>query len=127
RPTRDGGYTIPEGNLFPSDGSQGRSEIYVMGCRNPWRMSIDERTGFMYWGEVGPDAGGDGPRGPRGYDEINQARKAGNFGWPYFVGSNFAYAHFDYSTKKPGARYNPLRPTNNSPNSTGAKVRPPAQ
>ena len=42
-----------------------------MGCRNPWRLSIDRATGFVYWGEVGPDAGGDGPRGPRGYDEIN--------------------------------------------------------
>jgi len=98
-----------------------------MGCRNPWRMSIDERTGFVYWGEVGPDAGGDGPRGPRGYDEINQARRAGNFGWPYFVGSNFAYAHFDYVTKTLGAKYDPLSPTNNSPNNTGAKVLPPAQ
>jgi cytochrome c len=127
RPTAAGGYTIPDGNLFPKDGSAGRPEIYVMGCRNPWRMSIDEQTGFVYWGEVGPDAGGDGPRGPRGYDEINQARKAGNFGWPYFVGNNFAYSYFDYATKKRGAKYDPLQPTNNSPNSTGAKVLPPAQ
>jgi cytochrome c len=127
RPTSEGGYTIPDGNLFPKDGSQGRPEIFVMGCRNPWRMSIDERTGFVYWGEVGPDAGGDGPRGPRGYDEINQARHAGNFGWPYFVGSNFAYAHFDHATQTLGPKYDPLRPVNNSPNNTGAKMLPPAQ
>ncbi len=25
---------------------------------------------LLYWGDVGPDAGGDGPRGPRGYDEV---------------------------------------------------------
>jgi cytochrome c len=31
RPTSDGGYTIPDGNLFPKDGSQGRPEIFVMG------------------------------------------------------------------------------------------------
>lgn len=37
----DGSYDIPEGNLFPKDGSQGRPEIYVMGCRNPFRFSID--------------------------------------------------------------------------------------
>ena len=49
---------------FPKDGSDGRAEIFVMGCRNPWRMSVDERTGFVYWGEVGPDAGGDTERGP---------------------------------------------------------------
>ncbi|MDO8629917.1 MAG: PQQ-dependent sugar dehydrogenase, partial [Phycisphaerales bacterium] len=126
RPARDGGYTIPDGNLFPKNGSKGRPEIYVMGCRNPWRMSVDQRTGIVYWGEVGPDAGGDGPRGPRGYDEINQARKAGNFGWPHFVGNNFAYADFDFATKRLGAKYDARAPINSSPNNTGALVLPPA-
>lgn len=127
RLTPEGGYTIPEGNLFPKDGSAGRPEIFVMGCRNPWRMSIDQKTGFVYWGEVGPDAGGDNARGPRGYDEINQARKAGNFGWPYFVGSNFAYADWDFATKTAGPKYDVNAPTNLSPNNTGSKVLPPAQ
>lgn len=127
RPTPEGGYTIPEGNLFPKDGSQGRPEIFVMGCRNPWRMSIDQRTGFVYWGDVGPDAGGDGPRGPRGYDEINQARSAGNFGWPYFIGNNFAYADYDFAAKQVGALFDAAFPTNQSPSNTGAKVLPPAQ
>lgn len=125
--TPDGGYRIPDGNLFPKDGSQGRPEIYVMGCRNPWRMSVDQRTGYVYWGEVGPDAGGDGPRGPRGYDEINQARRAGNFGWPYFIGNNFAYYDYDFATKTVGALFDVSRPTNSSPNNTGSKVLPPAQ
>lgn len=123
----DGGYTIPDGNLFPKDGSQGRPEIYVMGCRNPWRMSVDEKTGIVYWGEVGPDAGGDGARGSRGYDEINQAKKPGNFGWPYFVGSNFAYARYDFATKKAGEKFDPARPVNEGRSNTGAKVLPPAQ
>ena len=65
RPTPDGAYTIPDGNLFPKDGSGGCPEVFVMGCRNPWRMSIDEQTGFVYWGEVGPDANDDGPRRSR--------------------------------------------------------------
>ena len=85
------------------------------------------KTGIVYWGEVGPDANGDGPRGSRGYDEINQARQAGNFGWPYFVGSNFPYAKFDYATKTVGPMFDPARPVNNSVNNTGAKVLPPAQ
>lgn len=127
KPLPDGSYEIPDGNLFPKDGSEGRPEIYVMGCRNPWRVSVDERTGIIYWGEVGPDAGGDGPRGPRGYDEINQARKAGNFGWPYFVGNNFAYADFDFEKKEVGAKYDPERPINESPNNTGSRDLPPAQ
>ena len=126
-PTEEGGYTIPEGNLFPKDGSSGRPEIFVMGCRNPWRMSVDEKTGIVYWGEVGPDAGGDTERGPRGYDEINQARMAGNFGWPYFVGKNFAYADHDFATGKNGPKYDPIRPINESPNNTGNRILPPAQ
>src|SRR5437667_10504707 len=30
RPTPEGSYAIPDGNLFPKDGSQGRPEIFVM-------------------------------------------------------------------------------------------------
>ena len=127
RPTPEGSYTIPDGNLFPKDGSGGCPEIFAMGCRNPWRMTVDEKTGNVYWGEVGPDANNDGPRGSRGYDEINQARRAGNFGWPYFVGSNFPYAKYDYATKTLGPMFNPARPVNNSVNNRGAKVLPPAQ
>ena len=33
RPTDDGSYEIPEGNLFPRDGSEGLPEVYVMGCQ----------------------------------------------------------------------------------------------
>ena len=78
-----------------------RPEIYVMGCRNPYRISIDEKTGYLYWGEVGPDAGqNDSLRGPRGYDEVNQAKKAGYFGWPYFVGKNYPYAKYDFQKRK---------------------------
>jgi cytochrome c len=102
-----------------------RPEIYAMGCRNPWRMSIDPKTGFVYWGEVGPDAGGDGPRGPRGYDEINQARRAGNFGWPYFIGDNFAYNDFDYARKEVGKLFSVRAPKNDSPNNTGLRFLPP--
>ncbi len=125
RPTAEGGYVIPDGNLFAKNGAQGRPEIYAMGCRNPWRMSVDARTGIVYWGEVGPDAGGDGPRGSRGYDEINQAKKPGNFGWPYLIGSNAPYARYDFAAKKAGAIFDPARPVNESRNNTGAKVLPP--
>lgn len=128
KPTPEGSYTIPEGNLFPPDGNlKGRPEIYVMGCRNPWRISIDSRTGFLYWGEVGPDAQNDGARGPRGYDELNQARAAGNFGWPFFIGDNFAYADHDFLTGKTGAKYDPKTPRNISPTNTGSEQLPPAQ
>lgn len=119
-------YTIPDGNLFPKDGSAGRPEIYVMGARNPYRITVDKR-GFLYWGDVGPDGGVASGRGPKSQDEWNQARKPGNYGWPYFGGDNKPYADFDFATNKVGPLFDPSRPVNESPNNTGAKVLPPAQ
>lgn len=128
KPEPDGTYSIPDGNLFPKDGTAGRPEIYVMGNRNPFRLAIDDRTGYLYWGEVGPDAGEDGPtRGPKGHDEINQARQAGNFGWPFFVGNNKPYRDYDFATEASGDFFDPAAPVNDSPNNTGARVLPPAQ
>jgi cytochrome c len=128
KPQADGTYTIPEGNLFPKGTANTRPEIYVMGCRNPYRISIDSKTGYLYWGEVGPDAGNDdAKRGPRGYDEVNQAKGAGYFGWPYFVGNNYAYAKYDFDKKEVGDKRDFLKPVNNSPNNTGINDLPPAQ
>ncbi|GAB2603185.1 hypothetical protein GCM10027190_58500 [Spirosoma areae] len=129
-PEANGTYSIPEGNLFPKGTDNGsdrrtRPEIYSMGHRNPWRISIDSQTGFVYWGEIGPDATNDSDIGPRGYDELNQARKPGNFGWPWFVGNNFAFPVYDYETKKPLDKKDPKNPANNSPNNTGLTALPP--
>ncbi len=44
-PQPDGGYTIPEGNLFPPGTEKTRPEIYAMGFRNPFRFSVDPETG----------------------------------------------------------------------------------
>ncbi|MEK6782892.1 MAG: ThuA domain-containing protein [Bacteroidota bacterium] len=127
-PEPDGTYTIPEGNLFPKGMEKTRPEIYTMGARNPYRISVDKKTGYLYWGDVGPDAGIDSVgRGPKAYDEINQARKAGFFGWPYFVGDNKAYNERDFATGKQGAPFDPAKPINNSPNNTGLTELPPAQ
>ncbi|GAB4416320.1 MAG: hypothetical protein OHK0039_25620 [Bacteroidia bacterium] len=127
RPTEYGTYEIPDGNLFPKDGSQGRPEIYVMGCRNPYRISVDRRSGYLYWGDVGPDGQKDSTRGPRGYDELNQARQAGFFGWPYFIADNKPYRRVDYQTQTLGDWFDPVQPVNFSPNNTGIRNLPPAQ
>ena len=127
-PEPDGSYTIPEGNLFPKGTPKTRPEIYTMGHRNPYRISVDKHTGYVYWGEVGPDASVDSAqRGPMGYDEVNQARKPGNYGWPYFVGDNKAYFDYDFATNTPGAQFDPAHPVNESPNNTGLRDLPPAQ
>src|SRR5438132_2278100 len=127
-PQPDGTYSIPSGNLFPPGTPNTRPEIYVMGCRNPFRFSVDEANGWVYWGEVGPDATADNAtRGPKGYDEWNQGRAPGNFGWPYFVGNNKPYIQYDFNTGISGSAFNPAAPTNNSPNNTGPTNLPPAQ
>lgn len=127
-PESEGTYTIPDGNLFPKGKEKTRPEIYTMGARNPYRISVDKKTGYLYWGDVGPDAGKDSVgRGPQGYDEVNQARKPGFFGWPFFVGNNDAYNERDFITGKQGSKFNPEKPINNSPNNTGLKELPPAQ
>ncbi|WP_018616059.1 ThuA domain-containing protein [Segetibacter koreensis] len=125
----DGTYEIPEGNLFPKGTDKARPEIYVMGDRNPYRISVDQKNNNLYWGEVGPDANADSfnTRGPRGYDEVNQARKAGYFGWPLFVGNNYPYREYNYATGQSGAAFDPAHPVNNSRNNTGLTNLPPAQ
>ena len=125
----DGTYDIPEGNLFPKGTAKTRPEIYVMGDRNPYRISVDQKNGNVYWGEVGPDANVDSldTRGPRGYDEFNQARKAGYFGWPLFIGNNYPYHAYDYAKGESGPAFDPAKPINNSVNNTGLTELPPAQ
>jgi cytochrome c len=125
----DGSYSIPDDNLYPEGTDGTRPEIYVQGNRNPYRISVDQKNGFLYWGEVGPDANTDSlsHRGPRGYDEVNQAKEAGFFGWPLFVGNNYPYHEYDYETGKSGPAFDAAKPVNNSPNNTGIKELPPAQ
>ncbi len=125
-PEKDGSYTIPKGNLFAPGTPKTRPEIYTMGHRNPWRPSLDSKTGFLYWGEVGPDASVDSEKGPRGYDEFNQAKGPGYFGWPYFIGDNKAYADVNFETLAIGPKFNPAAPVNESPNNTGLRELPPA-
>lgn len=128
RPLPDGSYAIPPGNLFDGEIPGARPEIYVMGCRNPFRISVDPKTGILYWGEPGPDA----PlfkedRGPGGLDEINQAREPGNYGWPYFCGNNSAYRKIDFASSAPGELPDAAKPRNGSRNNTGLRELPPAK
>jgi len=127
-PNADGTYDVPDGNLFPKGTANTKPEIYVMGTRNPYRISVDKKTGYLYWGDVGPDSGKDSTGwGPRSYDEFNEARKPGYYGWPYFVGDNQAYWKFDFAANTPGEKFDPANPINNSPNNTGLHELPPAQ
>ena len=125
KPEPDGTYSIPEDNLFEGDELH-RGEIYIMGLRNAFRISVDQETGWLYFADVGS---GDPPneRGDWGWDEFNQARGPGNYGWPYLTGNNSPYRDYNYDTGEIGDPFNPVALVNDSPNNTGAQVLPPAQ
>jgi cytochrome c len=128
RPQPDGTYTIPEGNLFDQKESSTRPEIYIMGNRNPFRMSIDALTGILYWGDMGPNPSGeqDSLRGPRSHEEINRAEQAGNYGWPYLLADNKPYRDFDYHNHEMGDLFDPESLVNDSPSNTGLRKLPKA-
>ncbi|MDX1430237.1 MAG: PQQ-dependent sugar dehydrogenase, partial [Rhodothermales bacterium] len=124
---KEGTYSIPDGNLFSTDVSGARPEIYIMGNRNPFRISIDPKTGDLFWGEVGPDAPRDSTLGPKGYDELNRATRAGNYGWPYAIADNQAYADYDFETGTVKESFDCVEPKNDSPNNAGPTTLPPCR
>jgi glucose/arabinose dehydrogenase/PKD repeat protein len=131
-PQPDGTYTIPAGNLFAPGTAKTRPEIYGMGFRNPFRMSVDKATGIVYLGDYGPDAGGPDPnRGPGGQVEFNRITSAGNYGWPYCTGTNTTaetYNEYTFPSGPSGAKYNCAGgPTNNSFRNTGLTTLPAAK
>ncbi|MFD3540247.1 lectin [Streptomyces sp. NPDC058662] len=124
----DGSYSVPSGNLFPPGTAKTRPEIYAMGFRNPFRMSVDKATGIVYLGDYGPDAGSaSASRGPAGQVEFNRITQPGNYGWPYCTGDNDAYVDYNFATGTSGSAFNCAAPRNTSPNNTGLTDLPPAR
>jgi glucose/arabinose dehydrogenase/PKD repeat protein len=131
-PQPDGTYTIPAGNMFPPGTARTRPEIYAMGFRNPFRMSVDRVTGVVYLGDYGPDAGGADPnRGPGGQVEFDRITGPGFYGWPYCTGTNTTaetYNEFTFPSGPGLAKYNCAGgPTNNSFRNTGLTTLPAAK
>ncbi|WP_246074269.1 ThuA domain-containing protein [Nonomuraea terrae] len=129
----DGTYDVPEGNLFPPGTENTRPEIYAMGFRNPYRLSVDKTTGIVYVGDYGPDAGSSDPnRGPSGQVEFNRVTGPGNYGWPYCTGTNTlaeTYNEYTFPSGPAGQKYDCATggPVNNSFRNTGLPKLPPAQ
>jgi glucose/arabinose dehydrogenase/PKD repeat protein len=73
--------TIPTDNPFYDGGGPNRDEIWALGLRNPFRMSIDRVTGRMYIGDVGS---GDHSVA---IEELNVGIRGANYGWPVCEGS----------------------------------------
>jgi glucose/arabinose dehydrogenase len=68
-------YTIPPDN--PYVGVAGADEVFAIGFRNPWRMSIDSYTGDVWLGDVGQGS----------WEEVNRVVKGGNYGWDCYEGN----------------------------------------
>lgn len=71
-------YSIPAGN--PLREGEGRREIYAIGLRNPWRMSLDAKTKTLWIGDVGQSQ----------VEEIDRLRtgkrRLRNLGWSRYEG-----------------------------------------
>ncbi len=100
-----------------------------MGFRNPFRITVDPKTGWLLLGDYGPDAGSTNPnRGPQGSVEFNVVDQPGFYGWPYCVRDNVPVQRLQL--RRPassGPQFNCANPVNNSPNNTGLTNLPPAQ
>jgi cytochrome c len=116
-------YDIPEGNLKETwnttEKDKVRPEIYSMGHRNPFTISVHPTKPWVAIGE----ANGDNPE--QGDDEINLVTKPGNFGWPFLIGANTLYIPAFWANRADAAK-NPASYTNESKFNTGAKTLPPA-
>lgn len=123
-PNADGSYTVPSGNLkdyyasmySAADLAKIRPEIYTMGHRNPYTISVDDEKGLLTWGDVGPDMGWQ-------TEELNLVTHPGFMGWPYFAGAE-GNPHYQY---KAAPIKDPAAPMNTGIHNTGVQKLPPAQ
>jgi cytochrome c len=100
----DGTYTIPPGNLFTGNeegGGKTRPEIYAMGFRNPFRITLDKND-VAYITDYSPDA--QTPtvfRGPAGTGRMMVVRKPSNYGWPLCYSPDLPYYRWDFNNSVP--------------------------
>ncbi|HET6685370.1 MAG TPA: ThuA domain-containing protein, partial [Jiangellaceae bacterium] len=100
----DGSYTIPEGNLFSGDeegGGKTRPEIYAMGFRNPFRITLDEND-VAYITDYSPDS--QTPtnfRGPAGTGRMMKVDEPANYGWPLCYQPDLPYYRWNFNSSTP--------------------------
>ncbi|MFF7167111.1 PQQ-dependent sugar dehydrogenase [Streptomyces sp. NPDC008086] len=125
---RNGGYAIPDGNLFAPGTAKTRPEIYAMGLRNPFRFGVDDRTGEVYVADYSPDARNANPgRGPAGQGRWMVIDRPANYGWPFCVTQDQPYQDYDFATQTSSGAFNCAKPVNDSRHNTGRSELPPVE
>jgi uncharacterized repeat protein (TIGR03806 family) len=73
-------YSVPKDNPFVGQPQfkDARPEIWAHGFRNPWRMTIDDKTGTIWVTQNGQDL----------WEQVYAVRKGANYGWPVYEGSH---------------------------------------
>ncbi len=69
-------YSIPEDNPF-KDIADARPEIWAFGFRNPWRLTLDSRTGGLWVAQNGEER----------WEQVYLVQRGGNYGWSIQEGS----------------------------------------
>jgi glucose/arabinose dehydrogenase len=85
-PDADKPYSVPKDN--PLVGKEGICpETWAYGFRNPWRLTVDKKTGHIWLGQNGQDL----------WEQAYLVNKGDNAGWSVMEGS-----HVFYPNRKPG-------------------------
>jgi len=85
-PGKGRNYSVPRDNpFFGLPGA--RPETWAYGLRNPWRITVDQKTGDVWVGNNGQDL----------WEQAYLIKRGANYGWSLFEGS-----HPFYASRKPG-------------------------
>jgi uncharacterized repeat protein (TIGR03806 family) len=73
-------YSVPKDNPFVGK-KDIRPETWAYGLRNPWRMTVDKKTGHIWVGQNGQDL----------WEQAFLVEKGANYGWSVYEGSHVFY------------------------------------
>jgi uncharacterized repeat protein (TIGR03806 family) len=73
-------YSVPPDNPFVGM-PNARPENWAYGLRNPWRLSVDQKTGEIWAGNNGQDL----------WETVHLIRRGENYGWSAYEGSHPFY------------------------------------
>jgi PKD repeat protein/glucose/arabinose dehydrogenase/type 1 glutamine amidotransferase len=97
----DGSYTVPAGNLFAPGTPLTRPEIYAMGFRNPFRITLDDNDDAFIT-DYSPDSRTPQVfRGPAGTGRVTVVREPANYGWPLCYSPDLPYYRWNFNTSTP--------------------------